>query len=473
MLPSRGLRWPSRAGGLGRRRIESYATRQFSSHVSNRPIRANPIFPNSGALFSKSIARSAIPLSIRNGAGIRFASTSPAIAVPSTSALPINDNASTSAPIPESTFTSTPLDSATDMHSDFLSMPEHVGYLKELGLDYGFGPTSVIEWTLEHIHVLCGTPWWASIGLAALAWRVVLAKPNLDAAENAARMGAIKHITAPIQARMFEANRHGDTAEMMTQRQELSRIYGRAGISMWKSFIPAIQIPIGYGTWKLLRAMSQLPVPGLLDGGILWFYNLTVPDPFFILPIITSGILHMVLKRGGESGISNLTPPVQKIFVWGMPAISLLFTSFMPAAVQLSFLVSSVSAALQGSIIRNPSFRKWANMTPLGVPPPNPEVQSKLRLKESFSKQVVSTKPKGALDGSLASIMSGFQEAKNTMMQKAREQAEKSKFKAGKREAERREELAQKRIAEELREANERRLRERDLRRANKRGKMQ
>jgi YidC/Oxa1 family membrane protein insertase len=175
-------------------------------------------------------------------------------------------------------------------------MPEHIGYLKELGLDYGFGVTSAIEWTLEHIHVFAGTPWWASIGLAAIFWRLVLAKPNFDAAENASRMAAIKDITAPIQARMFEASRMGDNAEMMVQRQELSRIYRRAGIKLMKSFTPVLQVPIGYGTWKLLRAMALLPVPGLLDGGILWFYNLTVPDPFFILPIITSGILYRVLK---------------------------------------------------------------------------------------------------------------------------------------------------------------------------------
>jgi YidC/Oxa1 family membrane protein insertase len=239
-------------------------------------------------LFTKSFTRSPIAHSIRNGAAIRFAT-------PSTT-LPTLDNASTSAPIPDSTFTTTSLDGVTDFQSDLLNMPEHIGYLKELGLDYGFGATAVMEWTLEHIHVFCGGPWWVSIGLAAVFWRIVLAKPNFDAAENATRMAAIKDITAPVQARMFEANRVGDTAEMLVQRQELARIYRRAGIKLIKSFTPALQIPIGYGTWKLLRAMALLPVPGLLDGGILWFYNLTVPDPFFILPIITSGILHLVLK---------------------------------------------------------------------------------------------------------------------------------------------------------------------------------
>lgn len=156
-----------------------------------------------------------------------------------------------------------------------------------------------------------------------------------------------------------------------------------------------------------------------------------------------------------------------------MPAVSLVFTSIMPAAVQFSFLVSSLFSALQSTIFRNPGFRRWANMTPLPVAPKIDANQSRLRLKESFSKQVGPGQARGVLDGSVGSAMAGFQDAKNTMMQKAREHADRTKFKAERREAERREELAQKRIAEEQREANERRLRERDLRRAKRRGKMQ
>jgi YidC/Oxa1 family membrane protein insertase len=161
---------------------------------------------------------------------------------------------------------------------------------------------------------------------------------------------------------------------------------------------------------------------------------------------------------------------MQNFLIYGMPTISLVFTSFLPAAVQLSFLVSTLMSATQSGIIRNPRFRSWANMTPLPTPPKD-EYQSKLRLKQSFSNQVGPGRPGSGLDGSLASIMSGFQDAKNTIMQKAREHNDKNKFKMERIEAERREELAQKRIAEEQREASERRRRERDIRRADKKGK--
>jgi YidC/Oxa1 family membrane protein insertase len=172
----------------------------------------------------------------------------------------------------------------------------HIGYLKSLGLEFGYGPTSLIEWTLEHIHVLAGTPWWASIILTAIAVRATLFYTMIGSADNAARLATIKHITQPIYDKMKAASARSDSAETMKLRGELQLIQKRAGINLIKSFLPLIQVPLGFGTFFLLRAMARLPVPGLETGGILWFPNLALPDPTFLLPIATAGILHWVLR---------------------------------------------------------------------------------------------------------------------------------------------------------------------------------
>ena len=153
-----------------------------------------------------------------------------------------------------------------------------------------------MEWLLEHIHIYSGGPWWISIGLTALVVRAVLFKPYVNAAENASRMQAIQPVTKPITAKMTEAMKNRDNETAMQLRQELSMINKRAGIKVWKSFVPAIQMFAGYGTFVLLRGMSRLPVPGLETGGALWFHNLTIPDPYFLLPIATAGVLHWVLR---------------------------------------------------------------------------------------------------------------------------------------------------------------------------------
>lgn len=195
-----------------------------------------------------------------------------------------------------SAHTSTSLDDAIDIITSAKDAPEHIGYLKSLGLDYGYGPTSVIEWLLEHTHVYCGTPWWASIALTAIFIRIAFFKLYVEAGDNGARMARVQPQTKPMHAKMMELQRANDQAAMMTLRREIQMIHSRAGVKMWKSMLPMVQVFTGYGTFVLLRAMGKLPVPGLETGGLLWFQNLAIPDPFFILPLAAAGVLHLVLK---------------------------------------------------------------------------------------------------------------------------------------------------------------------------------
>lgn len=154
----------------------------------------------------------------------------------------------------------------------------------------------MVQYLLEHIHVYAGTPWWVSIAMTAVAFRLLLLKPYIDAADNAAKMQTIMPITKPLTTKMSAAAAAGDNALVMQIRSEVQMINKRAGLKLWKSAVPLIQVPLGYGMFVLLRAMSNIPVPGLEDGGFLWFYNLSAPDPFFILPLATSAVLHWVLR---------------------------------------------------------------------------------------------------------------------------------------------------------------------------------
>lgn len=241
---------------------------------------------------------------IRNAASIRFASTTPLPASTVASNASTTEAASSAAASTPTQYASevpsnfsSSLDSATEFSSESLyNIPEHIGYLHELGLDYGWGPTSVMQWIIEHIHVYAGTPWWVSISLAAIAMRAVLFKPYVDAAENAARMQTIMPITKPLSNKMQEAAKAGDNALVMQIRGEIQMITKRAGVKLWKGAVPMVQVFAGYGTFVLLRAMSNIPVPGLETGGFLWIHNLTVPDPFLVLPIATSAVLHWVLR---------------------------------------------------------------------------------------------------------------------------------------------------------------------------------
>ncbi len=180
--------------------------------------------------------------------------------------------------------------------SDLAAIPEQIGYLKSLGLDYGWGPTAFIETLLEHIHIYTGTPWWASIVLTAVAIRLALFKPYIAAANVSARLAAIQPITAPIRDKMMAARKAGNQQGMLLARQELMAVHKKADIQTYKAFVPLLQIFLGYGTFRLFRGMATLPVPGLETGGFLWLHDLTVADPFYILPVATAGAFYLVMR---------------------------------------------------------------------------------------------------------------------------------------------------------------------------------
>ncbi|CAG8727356.1 4072_t:CDS:2, partial [Racocetra fulgida] len=43
-----------------------------------------------------------------------------------------------------------------------------------------------------------------------------------------------------------------------------------------------------------VKKMAEFPVPGFENGGALWFQNLTIPDPYYILPLLISTIFSVL-----------------------------------------------------------------------------------------------------------------------------------------------------------------------------------
>lgn len=175
-------------------------------------------------------------------------------------------------------------------------MPEMIGYLRAMGLDYGWGPTSLMQWLLEHIHIWSGASWCASIVLLTVAMRLVLLRPYMAASDTAARLAHLAPKLKPFRDKAQQAASEGDRVGQQAAMMETMRMYREHGIKIRNTFIPFIQLPLGFGAFRLYRGMAEIPVPGLLDGGWLWFTNLSIPDPYLVLPVATAGVLHLVLR---------------------------------------------------------------------------------------------------------------------------------------------------------------------------------
>lgn len=187
------------------------------------------------------------------------------------------------------------LSSITDIVNgkDILNMPEDIGYLQALGLDYGFGPTSVMQWALEHVHVWTGLGWGASIMITAVVLRALMFYPQIRSLRFNAVMQklrkdprsqeAMKLVQQGFQERDMEMRQKGQYLNKMLKEQ-----YGASNLGMLWSFG---QIPFTFGLFRIVSGMTHVPVPALETAGYLWFPDLTATDPYFILPAAGTALM--------------------------------------------------------------------------------------------------------------------------------------------------------------------------------------
>lgn len=192
-----------------------------------------------------------------------------------------------------------PLESADDSILAAIQTPliteDHYGFLREMGLEYGFGVTNMLETVMESIHVYAGTEWWATIALSAIAVRCVMAIPMAIGSHHAAKLELIRPYSEEAQEKLAKAKESNDPIAMQEAQKEVSQLMKAVGVRIGWPLAPMfLQGVFGYCAFKLMRQMTALPVPGLETGGILWFLDLTARDPYLIIPLTMGGLIHLI-----------------------------------------------------------------------------------------------------------------------------------------------------------------------------------
>ncbi|KAK2814184.1 hypothetical protein FQN50_000589 [Emmonsiellopsis sp. PD_5] len=315
------------------RQLSTATTSKFSQLRSRPTLRRGPGSMRSSAwspivLQSTSRFNSTAAAAVTSAApAAQPAASAPEFVPESSGAESINDLLASDLPVP-----------------DISQIPLEWGYLKQIGLDYGFGPSTLTEWALEMLHMHAGLPWVGAAVALALMTRIVLVKPFRDSMIQQAKMNAIKPRLLPLQQRMRETI-GTNPADAQQARSEMKQLYNENNISLVKPMIPAlVQVVFGFSAFKVLRGMAALPVPGLDTESFLWLTDLTVHDPTMILPLAMGTTMFYTLKlNAGQmhaTGIGGIM--TSKILQYGLPTLSAIATGFMPGILQLSFLTTSV-----------------------------------------------------------------------------------------------------------------------------------
>lgn len=256
-------------------------------------------------------------------------------------------------------------------NSTISATPEYIGYLRETcGLDFGWGPSSVMQFLYEHIHISGEFGWTASIIILSTLLRLSMIPAMVLAQKESQKMKDLSPHMSPLREKYRNYLAEGNRVKAQEVGQEMRLLNKAANVRYSRMFGPLlIQFPFQFGAFRMLRASADLPVPAYVEQPWLWCADLSLSDPYYIAPALSAGLIYLQFtlsqKQQTVSPDSPMTPGMMKGMAKIIPAASFLFMFWQPGAVQLYFLTSSVLAVSTTWALRQTAVRSMISLPPL------------------------------------------------------------------------------------------------------------
>jgi len=167
-----------------------------------------------------------------------------------------------------------------------------------------------------------------------------------------------------VMASMQRHQKQGNREAAKAERNRMKRIRKLHGIYPSISMLNLLQMPLHITFMSMCNTLSYNIhlKPAMLTEGMLWFPDLTAPDPFGVLPIL-SGVINLLNILNSSTQGGNSTMRKMRKFIVFMPLISIPVQMTFPAAFNLYWIASSSIQLAILTAFRVDSFRHY-----LGVP---------------------------------------------------------------------------------------------------------
>lgn len=214
----------------------------------------------------------------------------------------------------------------------------------ELVKDYGWLTilAKPLYWLLSKLHSFIGNWGWSIVALVLLL-KVAFYWFNAKAYSSMAKMKAINPRIQEMRERLK------DKPQQM--QQEMMRIYREEKVNPMGGCLPIlIQMPVFMALYWVLQSSVEIRNAPWIG----WIHDLSVPDPFFILPLL------MTLSSLLQTALNPAPPdPMQAKLMWIMPLMFSVMFFFFPAGLVLYWLTNNILSIIQ----------QWIINTRMGVPP--------------------------------------------------------------------------------------------------------
>ncbi|XP_055378658.1 mitochondrial inner membrane protein OXA1L [Condylostylus longicornis] len=231
--------------------------------------------------------------------------------------------------------------------------------LQSIGLG-GWTPVGMVQQGLDFLHISFDLPWWGAIALGTLMVRTALFPLVILAQRNAAKMNNNLPQMQLLQLKMTEARQSGNAIESARYAQEMMHFMKEKDLNPFKNMlVPLVQAPIFISFFMGLRKMANAPVESMREGGIFWFTDLTMSDPYFLLPVITCATLYLTIEIGTDTArLSASNMQTMKYILRALPIVIFPFTMNFPAAILCYWASSNFISLCQVAVLRVPAVRE-------------------------------------------------------------------------------------------------------------------
>ncbi|CAN6290915.1 unnamed protein product [Urochloa humidicola] len=259
-----------------------------------------------------------------------------------------------------------------------------------------FPPVAALQHLLDAVHSFTGLNWWATIALTTVLIRLLTVPMLINQMKSTIKLNELR---PDIEAINEEMRNSTDPRSMEIGKQKLGELFLKHGVT---PFTPLkglfIQGPIFMSFFFAISNMVE-KVASLKGGGAYWFTDLTTPDDFLILPVLTSLTFLATVELNMQDGMEgNPMAKSMKKFSRFFGLMFVPFTIGFPKAIFFYWITSNLFSLVYGVVLRNPAVRHCLDLPPVvsqptpaqmqalnlfGGPKPSPGVDSPIADKES------------------------------------------------------------------------------------------
>lgn len=148
-----------------------------------------------------------------------------------------------------------------------------------------------------------GLPWYILIPTVTLLLRLILFNFQVRANANAARMARIQPQMLEGMNKLKAAKARGDFTGAMAAQMETQQLMQKNNVNPIRNLaFPLAQATVFMTMFFALRGLSGSGLESLTTEGLGWVTDLSKADPYWILPLASTGLTLATLEVGLSTG---------------------------------------------------------------------------------------------------------------------------------------------------------------------------